>query len=203
MKTSHRFLAMFCVLFGAVAPASATNMADVVKAQAILGKVIEYTAKYQAYAANVQAPQPLPNNSGKYLLPYNADGQITEWAAKTLSSQVGAAIGAKAGEEAGKQLASRVPFGGLASGFMKKKGKEMGAVAAVGGMEFIKKTSHLSFNDLDDYAVYLHVKHASSGDYAQALAAAMAIYPSLEGNYDTAIRNAYQRAQTQKTEPGK
>lgn len=195
MKKYIRSLAVFGALVVTAVPVFATNMADVVKAQIILGKVLEYTSKYQTFTASVQAPQPLTNTSGKYLLPYNAEGQIMEWATKTLNTQLGAAIGAKAGEEAGKQVASRVPFGGLASGLMKKKGKEIGAVAAIGGADFIKKTSRLSFNNLDDYAVYLHVQHGRSGDYAQALAAAMAIYPALEGSYDASIRNAYQRAQ--------
>ncbi len=195
MKSFLRIPAFFAVLLGTLPSALATDMADVVKAQVILGKVLEYASKYQVQTGSIEAPQPLTNNKGKYFVPYNAEGQITEWATKTLNTQLGAAIGAKAGEEAGKQVAARVPFGGLASGLMKKKGKEMGAVAAIGGTEYIKKTSALSFNNLDDLAVYMHVKHGSSGDYAQALAAAMAIYPALEGSYDTAVRNAYQRAQ--------
>jgi hypothetical protein len=200
MKTPLRLLALIVSLSVPALNLSATDMADVVKAQVILGKVLEFTAKNQTYSGNVVAPQPLASNKGKYFLPYNAEGQLTEWATKTFSTQVGAALGAKAGEEAGKQLASRVPFGGLASGLMKKKGKEMGAVAAIGGAKFIQKTSSVSFNNLDDLAVYMHVKHGSSGDYAQALAAAMAIYPSLETGYDAAIRNAYQRAQSQVTQ---
>jgi len=195
MKSFLRIPALFAVLLAAMPSANATDMADVVKAQVILGKVLEYTSKYQVQTGTIEAPLPLTNKKGKYFVPYNAEGQITEWATKTLNTQLGAAIGAKAGEEAGKQLAARVPFGGLASGLMKKKGKEMGAVAAIGGTEFIKKTSELSFNNLDDLAVYMHVKHGSSGDYAQALAAAMAIYPALEGSYDNAIRSAYQRTQ--------
>jgi len=195
MKSFLRLPAFLAVLLTLVSHAFATDMADVVKAQVILGKVLEFTSKYQVQTGTINAPQPLTNNKGKYFVPYNAEGQITEWATKTLNTQLGAAIGAKAGEEAGKQVAARVPFGGLASGLMKKKGKEMGAVAAIGGMDFIKKTSALSFNNLDDMAVYMHVKHGSSGDYAQALAAAMAIYPALEGSYDNAVRSAYQRAQ--------
>ncbi len=200
MKSILRIPAFFAVLLALVPPAFATDMADVVKAQVILSKVLEYTSKYQVQTGTLEAPLPLTSNKGKYFVPYNAEGQITEWATKTLNTQVGAAIGAKAGEEAGKHVAARVPFGGLASGLMKKKGKEIGAVTAIGGTEYIRKTSALSFNNLDDLAVYMHVKHGSSGDYAQALAAAMAIYPALEGSYDNAIRSAYQRSrQTQGT----
>jgi len=91
-------------------------------------------------------------------------------------------------------LGSKVPFGGLASGFMKKKGKEVGALAALGGKEFVTKTSSQSFDNLDDYAVYMHVAHANEGGYQQALAAAMAIYPELETSYDVAINKAYKKA---------
>jgi hypothetical protein len=198
MKMHLRSLTLILVFLAGSTAAFATSAADVVKAQVILSKVLEFTSKYQAYAADVQAPAPITNNSGKFLIPYTPDGQLTEWATKTLSTQVGAAIGAKAGEEAGKHLAAKVPFGGLASGLVKKKGKEMGAVAAIGGMDFIKQTSSLSFNNLDDYAVYLHVTHANSGGYAQALAAAMAIYPSLEKGYDAAVKKAYQQAKRTK-----
>ncbi len=199
MKSLIRLLTLAASSLALSLTASATDMADVVKAQVILGKVLEFTAKNQTYAGQITAPTPAAGTKGKYFLPYDADGKLTEWANKTFSTQVGAAVGAKAGEEAGKQLASKVPFGGLASGLMKKKGKEMGAVAAIGGTEFIKKTSAVSFNSLDDLAVYMHVKHGGSGDYAQDLAAAMAVYPSLETGYDAAIRSAYQRAQAQGT----
>jgi hypothetical protein len=194
MKLPARLLALTLLTLTASSAAFATSAADIVKAQKILSTVIELTSKYQAVTGKVTAPTPLANTNGKFLVPYGADGMLTEWANKTLSTQVGAAIGAKAGEEAGKQLASRVPFGGLASGLIKKKGKEMGAVAAIGGVDFMKKTSAISFNNLDDYAVYLHVTHANSGDYTRALAAAMAVYPELENRYDDAVKAAFQKA---------
>ena len=75
-----------------------------------------------------------------------------------------------------------------------KKGKEMGAMAALGGEKFVRSTSSLSFDNLDDYAVYLQVKHGQEPGFNQALAAAMAIYPQLETSYDWAISKAYQQA---------
>jgi len=194
MKLMLRLLASSLLALSVSTAAFATSAADVVKAQVILNKVIELTSKYQVATGTVTPPTPLANTKGKFLLPYTADGQLTEWANKTLSTQVGAVVGAKAGEEAGKQLAARVPFGGLASGLIKKKGKEMGAMAAIGGVEFVKKTSTMSFNTLDEYAVYMHVKYSGGSDYTRALAAAMAIYPDLEGRYDDAVKTAYQNA---------
>ncbi len=194
MNFTTRLLASTVLALSVSTAAFATSAADVVKAQKILATVIELTSKYQMATGTVTAPAPLANTNGKFLLPYTTDGQLTEWANKTLSTQIGAAVGAKAGEEAGKHLASKVPFGGLAGGLIKKKGKEMGAMAAIGGVEFVKKTSNLSFNNLDEYAVYLHVTHANGSDYTRALAAAMAIYPDLEGRYDDAVKAAYQNA---------
>ncbi|MCF7687942.1 MAG: hypothetical protein K9M98_03155 [Cephaloticoccus sp.] len=193
MKLLPRLLTVL-VLTLTPAIAHADTMADVVKAQVVLGKVMQIITKYQQYAVTLEAPTPRSNAKGRYLLPYTENGALTEWATKTLNVQLGALAGEKAGEAAGKALASKVPFGGLASGFMKKKGKETGALAALGGKDFVTKTSSQSFDNLDDYAVYLHVTHANEGGYQQALAAAMAIYPELETSYDVAINKAYKKA---------
>lgn len=201
MKPTLRAFALFTVVLALPSFALATSVADVVKAQAILAKVVQLTKKYQQYNGVVQAPEPLANNGGQYQLPYGSNGALTEWANKTLNVQVGAIAGEKAGELAGNAVASRVPFGGLMGGAFKKKGKQLGAVAAVGGPEFIKKSSDRSFNNLDDYAVYLHVKHSADGGYASALAAAMAIYPGLEKSYDAAIQKAYANAAKTATVP--
>jgi hypothetical protein len=167
---------------------------DVIRAQKILTVVLDLTAKYQAASVNLEAPKPLTDKSGKYFVPYTEKGELAEWATKAINAQAGAALGGKAGEEAVKHLAAKVPFGGLLSGAAKKKGKELGAVAAVGGAKFIKKTSDFSFNNLDDYAVYLHVTHAGTANYAQALATAMSIYPELEKGYQPALQKAYAAA---------
>ena len=56
----------------------------------------------------------------------------------------------------------------------------------------------MSFNNLDDYAVYLHVTHGNEAGLQQALAAVMSIYPDLEFGYDVAINKAYQGELAQK-----
>jgi hypothetical protein len=173
-------------------------MADIVKAQIVMGKAMQVMEKFQRYTVTLKAPTPQDNAKGKYLLPHNKDGELTEWATKTLNVKLGAMAGEKAGEAAGKALGSKVPFGGLASGFMKKKGKETGALAALGGQKFVKDSSSMSFNNLDDYAVYLHVTHGNEAGLQQALAAVMSIYPDLEFGYDVAINKAYQGELAQK-----
>lgn len=79
-------------------------------------------------------------------------------------------------------------------GAAKKKGKQIGAITAIGGMPFIKDSTERSLNKVDDYIVYLHVEHGSNPDYQKGLASAMALYPEMEGRTDIAMRNAYKQA---------
>lgn len=194
MKITLRLFVLLTLIAAPVTIRASDAMADIVKAQIVLGKALQVMSKYQQYALTLEAPAPRSNTKGRYLLPYNEKGELTEWATKTFNVKLGAMAGEKAGDMAGKAVASKVPFGGLASGLMKKKGKEVGAVAALGGQKFITKTSSMSFDNLDDYAVYMHVTHGPELGFKQALAAAMAIYPELESTYDSALNKAYQRA---------
>jgi hypothetical protein len=193
-KSTLRLLAAVTLSVSFTSAALALSPDDLLKAQKIIKIVLDLTAKYPAAAGNLTPPTPLTNQTGAYFLPYTSKGELTEWANKVISAQIGAAIGAKAGEQAGKALTSHIPGGGLFNSAIKNKSKEIGAVTAVGGTEFIKKTSDLSFDNLDDYAVYLHVKHSADADFASTLATVMTIYPALEKGYDAAIKSAYERA---------
>ncbi len=192
--------ALAAAALAALAPhiALALDPDDIIRAEKILRTVVDLTSKHQLAATDLKAPEPLTDKSGAFFAPFKADGTLTEWANKALSAQVGAALGAKAGEKATGLLASKVPLGGLLSGAAKKKGKELGAVAALGGEDFIKESSELSFNSLDELAVYMHAKHAGSSGYAQALATTIAIYPDLEKGYNVAIKKAVDLAAKQK-----
>jgi hypothetical protein len=183
--------------------ASSDMIGDIVKAQIIINKALEVKAQYDKLAKDkegavvLEAPEPVKGAGEKYLLPYKADGELTAWAEKGLGAtgKVGAVVGEKAGEAAGKALASKVPFGGLAGGLMKSKGKELGAMAALGGADFVKANSELSFKSLNEYAVYLFVRHGGDGNYKEVLSVAMALYPDLEGRFQGAIQDAYKKAQ--------
>ncbi|HWA29398.1 MAG TPA: hypothetical protein VG734_27355 [Lacunisphaera sp.] len=195
----------FVVVLGLVAPllalaAGSSAIGDIVRAQIIINQALNVVAKLkEAQAAagggaarpEPVAPTPLTDKSGKFFSPYDESGNLTEWANKAVGAQVGAAVGAKAGEKAGGVVLSKVPFGGLMAGAAKKKGKELGAVTAVGGYDFIKQTSPHSFTRLEDLALYLHLTYASSPDYAKGFAAAMAIYPDLEKTYEATVKGAY------------
>lgn len=174
--------------------AQALSAEDLARTQKILKGVAEVLAKLNQPNLKLVAPTPLTNQAGAYFLPFTSKGELTGWASKAINAQIGAAVGEKAGEEAGKALASKVPFGGLLGGTAKSKGKELGAIAAVGGLEYIKSSSDLSFNSLEEFAVYLHVKHGNDAEFNKALATAITIYPALEKGYPAALKGAYDKA---------
>jgi hypothetical protein len=186
--------AAIIVIFLSVSVASAASMADVVKAQAVINKINEIAEKYRELTMELEAPASLDGAKGKYFVPFSDDRELTEWAEKALSAQAGAAAGEKAGSAVGKALGSKIPFGGFGAGAAKRKGKQMGAATAIGGMAFIKKTTDRSLSNVDDYIVYLQVKHSGSLEYQKAMASAMALYPEMEGRTDIAMKNAYKKA---------
>lgn len=195
MKSFLR-LATVCLLVAAsMTPSlSASTADDALKAQKIITQVVKLMEQYRNSKLQLTPPTPIAGNTGAYLLPYKADGALTAWAEKAFSAQAGKAIGAKAGDAATNAVASKVPFGGLAGGLIKKKTKEVGAVVAMGGMDFIKKSSELSLGSLEDYAVYLQALHGGDSNYQLVLATAIALYPDLETKFETAINQAYQKA---------
>lgn len=195
-----RLLAPILLLASLPALAGAADVADLARAQVVFARVMNGLDQYKkvaAVAGAVQAaapvaPQPLANKSGKFFAPYDANGELTAWANKALSANVGAAIGSKAGEKAGQMAASKIPLaGGLLAMGAKKKGKELGALAAVGGADFVKQSSSASFGSVQDLAVYMHLNYAGKADYLKAFAATMALYPDLEKTYEGAIKQAY------------
>ena len=110
-----------------------------------------------------------------------------------LNAQAGEIVGEKVADKAVGALASKVPFGGLAGGFMRKKVKESTAIIALGGKDFIEETSDQSFKSIDDYAVFMHVRHGSDPAYKMILASAVAVYPELENRMPSAISKAYKK----------
>ena len=179
----------------------ADGVADYARAQVMFAQAMNAIQQYKQVAAATAtataapaepvAPTPLTDKSGKFFLPYDEKGQLVGWANKAIGAQVGAAVGAKVGEKAGGAMLAKVPFGGLLAGAAKKKGKEMGALAAVGGADFVKSSSSLSFNNLEEMSLYLHLNCSANADYVKGLAAALAIYPDLEKTYEASVKKAY------------
>lgn len=151
--------------------------------------------------AQVSAPMPLQNNTGKYLAPYTTDGVVAEWVDKAVKAKMGSAIGGHIGAYAGQKALEQIPFLGGMLG--EKAGAAIGrevAVGAAGGWESIKKSSDLSFETVDDLAVWMYAKHSQNEHYKDVLAATQGIYPELLQRYDAAIRAAARNPVGNKTE---
>ncbi len=137
------------------------------------------------------APQPIYGNSGEFMSPYTEDGVVAGWVDKAVNAKLGAAIGSQAGAYAGRKMMENVPFFGGMLG--QKVGDAAGrkiAIEASGGWEHIKATSDLSFNTIEDLAVYIYAHHSAHPDYQQVLEATWEIYPELKTAYMPAITNA-------------
>lgn len=142
----------------------------------------------------MKAPDPVIGNSGRYMSPYTEDGTVALWVEKGRNASAGSSIGGFVGAQAGAKLAENIPFvGGLLG---QKAGEAAGrsiALKMVGGEEFIKQNSDLSFNTVHDMAVYMYVKNSSHKDYAQVLDLTQKIYPELKTAYYPALVNASAR----------
>ena len=203
MNTPFRLLAQTCLFAALAAPLLAgLDPKDIVEASRIIEKVSKISAEIKAVtpAATLTAPEPRRDSAGKFLSPYRADGTLTPWAQKAVQAAAGSAagnyVGDKVGDKAAGALAGKIPGGALVGGLLKKKVKEKtaetGALLAVGGADFMKSTSDLSFDSADELAVYLQVKHADiDKNFVQALAATFGIYPTLRATYEPAVKAAY------------
>jgi hypothetical protein len=135
--------------------------------------------------------QPIEGTSGKYMSPITSDGVAAEWVDNAINAEMGATIGSTVGAMAGEQLVSSIPFIGgiLGSEVGEMVGREA-AIAAAGGEDFIKETSDLSFNSLDDMAVYLYATYGNNPNFNDVLSASFSIYPDFEQRYYSALYTA-------------
>jgi hypothetical protein len=142
------------------------------------------------------APEPIEDNSGLFMSPYTSDEVLAEWVDKSINAKMGAALGSTAGSLAGQKLLEDIPFVGglLGKEVGEKLGREM-AIKAAGGEEFIKETSDLSFNTLQDLAVFLYANYSDNKHFNDALDATKAIYPELARNYHIYIQTASAQVQ--------
>lgn len=151
--------------------------------------------------AQVSAPTPVQNNTGKFMAPYTSDGVVAEWVDKAVKAKMGASLGGTIGSYAGQKAMEQIPFVG---GFLgEKAGKAIGreiAVKSSGGWEAIKAGSDLSFNSVDDLAVWMYAKYSTNEHYADVLAATQGIYPELVERYAPAIQIAAQKGASGQTD---
>lgn len=110
---------------------------------------------------------------------------------KAIRVKAGSTVGQAAGAIAGREVLKQILFvvGILGATVGKAIGRSI-AIESIGGMEFIKKTSDLSFNSLQDMSVYLYAKHSKHPHYKAALDATFQVYPDLQQVYISSIRRA-------------
>ena len=187
----------------------AVNMNGIIKAQIIIGQVTQVVDKYQEVQAlldegtiTLDYAEPIEGNTGKFLLPFDEAGNLSPWAEKALSAQMGAAAGEVVADKTLDTALAKIPFGGFMKGAAKSTAKGASAIVAIGGWDYIKENSTLSFDRLDDYSIYLHSEYDGLPGYEKALAAAMAIYPKLEKSHQRYIDKAYKKARKQARKQG-
>ena len=142
-------------------------------------------------AAAIEAPAPIAGNSGKYMCPFTSDGVTAEWVTKAMKVEAGGQVGAMAGQLAGQELMKQIPFFGGMLG--NKVGNSVGrsiALKGIGGEEFLKSSSDLSFNSPDELLVYVYSKYSKVKDFDKVLSATYSIYPDLRDRYYPAVAHA-------------
>lgn len=158
---------------------------------ALLLGCASFSAPHIAQPHELNSPPPITGNNGNYMSPYTSDGVMAEWVNNATNASTGSSLGSLAGGEAGRRMASNIPFFGQMIG--ESVGSSVGRSAALsmaGGQDFIRDSSDLSFNNLDDMAVWLYVHHSEHPHYQDALGAAFAIYPDLQDRYQPALIRA-------------
>jgi hypothetical protein len=136
-------------------------------------------------------PEPIAGNTGVYMCPFTSDDTVALWVDKGVSARFGASVGGTVGALAGQQVLKQVPFVGGILG--QQAGNAIGrevAINAAGGEEYIKSTSDLSFNSVDDMAVYIYTRYSTREDYGNIVKLTGEIYPEFSNRYAAAIKRA-------------
>ena len=144
-----------------------------------------------AAPSELKAPAPIEGDAGRYASPFTSDGVTAGWVTKSMQVKAAGQIGAMAGSYAGQKALENVPFVG---GFLgQKAGAAIGnsmALSAIGGEEFIRETTDLSFDSLQDMAVYMYVNYSANPEYEKILDATFALYPDFQTAYYPALQAA-------------
>jgi hypothetical protein len=149
-----------------------------------VAKISDPSAKEAAYAKlQADAPKPIEGSTGKFMSPFTSDGVTAEWVTKSMKVEASGKIGQAAGTLAAEHLLSNVPFAGMFAGDAAKKLARAAALKGIGGEEFLKSSSDLSFNTLDDMAAWMYAYHSSHEDYAKIVKATIGIYPDFARAY--------------------
>lgn len=143
------------------------------------------------FAGLAFAVQPIQGNSGQYLSPYTSDGVTADWVDKSINAKMGSAVGGAVGAYAGAKAMENVPFiGGFLGNKVGKAAGRKAALAASGGEDYMRQTSDLSFNSLEEMSVWMYRNHGQSANYAEVLKATQEVYPEMKQVYPVAVARA-------------
>lgn len=160
-------------------------------ALALTGCASVATGPRMAAPSQLVAPEPIVGNTGKYMSPYTEDGTVTAWVEKGTAASAGAQIGGFVGAQVGQKALENIPFfGGMLGQQLGEVAGRTMALKMVGGEEFIKTNSDLSFNTVNELAVYMYVKNSTHKDYQKVLELTQSIYPELKTAYYPALMQA-------------
>ena len=141
-------------------------------------------AREAAYMTlQASAPKPIEGNTGKFMSPFTSDGVTAGWVTKSMQVQASGQLGAAAGQIVGDQLLGNIPFAGMFAGKATKALARKVALDSIGGEEFLKSSSDLSFDTLDEMASYMYAFHSSHAEYGKIVKATTAIYPDFGQAY--------------------
>lgn len=158
-------------------------------AQAALTQALVATPTQASGTAAPVSFNMIEGNGGRYMSPITSDGVAAAWVDKSINASLGSSIGGMAGAYAGQKALEQVPFVG---GFLgQKAGAATGrsiALKAVGGEAYLRETSDISFNNINDMAGWLVQNHRSHAKFAEIMKAAGQIYPELTPAYVAALR---------------
>nr|WP_315398397.1 hypothetical protein [uncultured Duganella sp.] len=144
-----------------------------------------------AAPSQLSAPKPVLGSGGAFMSPFTEDGTVTLWVEKGKSARAGSNVGGFLGAQAGQRLAGQIPFiGGLIGQSVGESAGRAVALQMVGGESFIRANSDISFNTVQELAVYMYVNNSTHKDFAEALALTQEIYPELKSAYYPAIAQA-------------
>jgi hypothetical protein len=124
----------------------------------------------------------IDGNTGRYLSPITSKGLPAAWVGRrSEGSGVGTTLGGMAGSYVGEKALEQVPFVG---GFLGNKvGKAAGrtiALNSIGGEAFLRESSDISFNDINEMARWLVATHSQHTKFNEIMKAAYQIYPELQ-----------------------
>jgi hypothetical protein len=169
---------------------------------------VEAAPSNLSQTSEITAPTPIFGNSGNYMSPFTASGNIANWAVKRVAqtdngSDAAGAVGGYVGKQAADKALSFIPFG-LGGMFGSNAGDAAGRAATRKTIEpalptpyEAKANSDISFDTVDELAVYMYAKYSSHSEYVRVLELAEQVYPELRNSYSSAIEKASKAAVAQ------